>query len=162
MNWEAIGAVAEILGAAGVILTLLYLATQIRESRRATQSVVIWEKAKAARDMGLVWSTTPEATALMFEYGQCSENEFNEKFEQNPERSFQYLAMNRSTVELLQAIYLTADKLDEQKRLEFQLRHILETIPGFRWVWPKIDTPGAFHPEFSVLVRSELKRLKLG
>ena len=162
MNWEAIGAVAEILGAAGVILTLLYLATQIRESRRATQSVVIWEKAKAVREMGLVWSTTPESTALMFEYGQCYENEFNEKFEKNPERSFQYLAMNRSTVEHLQAIYLTADHLDEQKRLELMLRHTLETIPGFRWVWPKIDTPGAFHPEFSVLVHSELKRLKLG
>ena len=36
MNWEAIGASAELLGAIGVIVSLLYLATQIRQN---TQSV---------------------------------------------------------------------------------------------------------------------------
>ncbi len=34
MNWEAIGAIGEILGAAGVILTLGYLAFQIRQNNR--------------------------------------------------------------------------------------------------------------------------------
>jgi hypothetical protein len=33
MNWEAIGAIAELLGAVGVIASLVYLATQIRQSR---------------------------------------------------------------------------------------------------------------------------------
>ena len=33
MNWEAIGAIAELLGAVGVIASLVYLATQIRHSR---------------------------------------------------------------------------------------------------------------------------------
>jgi hypothetical protein len=33
MNWDAIGAIAELLGAIGVIASLVYLATQIRESR---------------------------------------------------------------------------------------------------------------------------------
>lgn len=36
MNWEAIGAVGEILGAVGVIATLIYLAVQIRQSTAAT------------------------------------------------------------------------------------------------------------------------------
>ncbi len=35
MNWEAIAAVAETLGAIGVILTLIYLATQLRQNTRA-------------------------------------------------------------------------------------------------------------------------------
>ncbi len=30
MNWDAIGAIAELLGAVGVIASLIYLATQIR------------------------------------------------------------------------------------------------------------------------------------
>jgi hypothetical protein len=34
MNWDAIGAIAEVVGAAGVIITLLYLALQIRRSNR--------------------------------------------------------------------------------------------------------------------------------
>ena len=37
MNWEAIGAIAELLGAAGVIVSLLYLATQIRQNTRSVR-----------------------------------------------------------------------------------------------------------------------------
>ncbi len=32
MNWDAIGAIAELLGAIGVIGSLVYLATQIRQN----------------------------------------------------------------------------------------------------------------------------------
>jgi hypothetical protein len=38
MSWEAVGAVAELLGAAGVIASLLYLAVQIRSSTAATKA----------------------------------------------------------------------------------------------------------------------------
>ena len=37
MNWDAIGAIAELLGAIGVIASLVYLATQIRHSREQMQ-----------------------------------------------------------------------------------------------------------------------------
>jgi len=36
MNWEAIGAVGEIIGALAVVITLFYLAVQLREAKRAT------------------------------------------------------------------------------------------------------------------------------
>ena len=35
MNWDALGAIAELLGAIAVLATLLYLARQIRESSKA-------------------------------------------------------------------------------------------------------------------------------
>ena len=38
MNWEAIGAVGEVLGALGVIATLAYLAVQIRQNTRTVRS----------------------------------------------------------------------------------------------------------------------------
>ena len=38
MNWEAIGAIGEVAGAAGVIVTLAYLAIQIRQNTRAVRS----------------------------------------------------------------------------------------------------------------------------
>jgi hypothetical protein len=38
MNWDAIGAIAETLGAVGVIASLLYLSTQVRDSRRALRA----------------------------------------------------------------------------------------------------------------------------
>ena len=36
MNWEAIGAIGEIVGAIAVILTLVYLASQVRYAKNAT------------------------------------------------------------------------------------------------------------------------------
>ncbi len=38
MNWDAIGAIAELLGAVGVIASLVYLATQIRDGQRALRA----------------------------------------------------------------------------------------------------------------------------
>ena len=36
MNWDAIGAIAELVGAVGVVASLLYVATQVRTSNRAS------------------------------------------------------------------------------------------------------------------------------
>ena len=41
MNWEAIGAVAEALGAIGVIVTLAYLATHMKQNTRALRSAAL-------------------------------------------------------------------------------------------------------------------------
>jgi hypothetical protein len=41
MNWEAIGAVAEALGATGVIVTLAYLATHMKQNTRALRSTAL-------------------------------------------------------------------------------------------------------------------------
>jgi len=38
MNWEAIGAVGEILGAIAVVVSLVYLATQIRQNSKAVRN----------------------------------------------------------------------------------------------------------------------------
>lgn len=37
MNWDALAAIAELLGAAGVIASLLYLAVQVRQNTRQTR-----------------------------------------------------------------------------------------------------------------------------
>ena len=43
MNWEAIGAVGEILGALLVGVTLIYLAVQLRQNTRATRAATLQE-----------------------------------------------------------------------------------------------------------------------
>ena len=65
MGWEAIAAVAELLGALGVIASLAYLATQVRSSanqarQSAIQSVVnqmnnIWTQMAADRNHADIW-----------------------------------------------------------------------------------------------------------
>ena len=37
MNWEAIGAIGETAGAVGVIVTLIYLAIQVRQNTRSSR-----------------------------------------------------------------------------------------------------------------------------
>ncbi len=51
MNWEAIGAVGEILGALGVIVTLAYLASQIKQNTRATKAQALQSLAEAGAAM---------------------------------------------------------------------------------------------------------------
>lgn len=41
MNWDAIGAIGEIIGATAVFLTLAYLALQIRQSTKAIQASAV-------------------------------------------------------------------------------------------------------------------------
>jgi len=60
MNWEAIGAVGEILGALAVLITLIYLANQIRQHTIATRAATHSAVADAAREFNLALATSPE------------------------------------------------------------------------------------------------------
>lgn len=50
MNWDAIGALSELIGAVAVIATLLYLATQVRQGTQAIRSTNLgtWINAQLA------------------------------------------------------------------------------------------------------------------
>ena len=50
MNWEAIGAVGELIGAAAVVVTLLYLVKQIKQNTESTEAVGLqtWQSDSAA------------------------------------------------------------------------------------------------------------------
>lgn len=47
MNWEAIGTIAEIVGALAVVVTLAYLAVQIRDGARASRSAAVTDATTA-------------------------------------------------------------------------------------------------------------------
>jgi hypothetical protein len=51
MNWDAIGAIGEIVGAAAVVLTLAYLAIQIRQAKRSTADQSRIFRANGVREM---------------------------------------------------------------------------------------------------------------
>ena len=56
MNWEAVGAIAELLGAIAVVATLIYLAIQVRHSKNALELNANTVRAEAGRDVNLAWS----------------------------------------------------------------------------------------------------------
>jgi len=54
MNWEALAAIAELLGAIGVIVTLIYLSVQIRQNSnqlRGTATTAVYEYQRTLTEM---------------------------------------------------------------------------------------------------------------
>ena len=64
LNWEALGAIGEIVGATGVIGSLLYLAVQIRGDARAKRAATVHEQSEAYRDFLQMFSVNEELGAL--------------------------------------------------------------------------------------------------
>jgi len=83
MNWDAIGAIAELLGAIGVIASLVYLATQIRQSReqlsqntRAVRANT-YQESLLLRDNALLPVAFDSATARLVLRGFAGQEELD-------------------------------------------------------------------------------------
>jgi hypothetical protein len=64
MNWDALGAIAELVGAAGVIATLGYLAVQVRQNTISTRTSSYQAVVEAISDWSRAMGLTPGAAAL--------------------------------------------------------------------------------------------------
>ena len=56
MNWDAIGAIAELVGAVGVIATLVYLARQINQNTSTVRSAAAAAHAQANQTLNVMLS----------------------------------------------------------------------------------------------------------
>jgi hypothetical protein len=65
MNWEAIGAIGEIIGALAVVLSLIYLATQIKHSSKVAQSSTRHEVTKSVMIGGQMLAENDQLAFLM-------------------------------------------------------------------------------------------------
>jgi len=60
MNWEATGAISELIGAIAVVVTLAYLAVQIRQNSKALYSSTRFEIAKTQMDINFLLAQHPD------------------------------------------------------------------------------------------------------
>jgi hypothetical protein len=68
MNWEALGAIGEIVGAIAVVLTLGYLALQIRQNTRLLRATALSATADAYLSFNRLLGSDP-ASAYVFQVG---------------------------------------------------------------------------------------------
>ena len=61
MNWEAIGALAEVFGAVGVIITLVFLARQISHNTNAVRASTNHGLTQQRNDLNLKFGLDPAA-----------------------------------------------------------------------------------------------------
>ena len=64
MNWDAIGAIAETLGAGGVIMTLAYLAVQIKQNTSTVRSNSATSHTQSIQTAAHAISPHPEGSKL--------------------------------------------------------------------------------------------------
>jgi len=60
MNWDAIGAIGEVLGSIAVFITLGYLAVQVRHAREAVARSSRQSRYDALREAYMMWASSPE------------------------------------------------------------------------------------------------------
>ena len=64
MSWESISAIGEIVGAVGVVISLIYLAVQIRQNTRAMKAQSAREAVAAMRDFNKSMVEDPEISRI--------------------------------------------------------------------------------------------------
>ena len=74
MNWDAISAVGEIVGAIGVIVSLIYLAVQIRENTRSSMLTALNETIGEFSDQARLIAGTPDLAAIVLHGHESLEN----------------------------------------------------------------------------------------
>jgi len=68
MNWNAVSAIAEIVGSASVVVTLIYLAVQVRLGTKATQGASIQAASTLDQDFLLAVSQNPATAQIWVTY----------------------------------------------------------------------------------------------
>jgi hypothetical protein len=64
LNWEALGAIGELIGAAAVLVTLIYLAQQMRQNTKAVRIAARTTIQEAFSEFGGLLASSPEMAEL--------------------------------------------------------------------------------------------------
>lgn len=143
MNWDAIGAVAELLGAIAVFLTLAYLARQISIQNRSTQVSLYDSILEGFND-----ATSDPKLAKLFERGMYDPDSLSS------DESSQFAWLFRLYINQFIKAWQLHRKgvLDEQDYQGFiaQGAAIVQTPGGLRWA----ATEDENFPEFFEIVRT--------
>jgi len=69
VNWDAIGAIGEIVGAVAVVATLGYLAVQIRQSTRVARAEISQRMSEQVQNIDVAILSNPDAAELLDRVG---------------------------------------------------------------------------------------------
>lgn len=69
MNWNALGAIADLLSAVAVVVSLLYVAAQLKASTRQARLDAVRDLAVRVSDVSLAVASTPELGQLLVQGG---------------------------------------------------------------------------------------------
>ena len=108
MNWEAMGATGEVIGAVGVIISILYLAVQVRSNTRSLKASTFQAACDASARISLALGSDPQV-ALVWQKGLAGVQELSpaevSQFQYwRPGVSFRSHCFSRVTAETLRCL----------------------------------------------------------
>jgi hypothetical protein len=162
MNWDAIGAIGEIVAAAAVLITLIYLAVQIRQNTNQMERSDRAARGQSYQDLltGLQSHLAPlaldESTSDLFHRGLKNFESLNglEQFR------FNWL-MGGHIVTNENVFYQREEGMLSEERSEqlFQSLQWFFVNPGFRSWW-KSYPKSTLHPEFVAMLDSYMRDIE--
>lgn len=81
MNWDAIGALGELIGALVVLITLIYLAVQIRQNAQATRAATEMQATEMLRSWAEARASDPNYQRIWNELAEGREISDNDKIQ---------------------------------------------------------------------------------
>ena len=152
MNWEAIGAVGEILGAIAVVATLIYLAIQLRRNTEATQAGTAQALADSINAANLLLAGDPRL-AKLYRTGKFENWDFL-----SPEEKFQWGYFANAACRSFEAVF-TNHRLNQADDQTFEM--VKETLrthftsPAWRNWWREGHQSLPFTRNFIALIEQE-------
>ena len=150
MNWDALGAVGEIVGAVAVVATLVYLSIQIRQNTKSERASALDASISAFSAVRESTYVNPELSALYLK-GSKSPSTLNE------EEAFRYRLFMHNIIlsfwhMFTQSRYadLPVDIWNSQKPM---IARVFST-PGGKWFWQghKVEFEESFREEVEKIV----------
>jgi hypothetical protein len=157
LNWEAIGAIGEIVGAAGVIATLVYLAYQIRQNTFQLEQNTLAAKAAAQNASN---EALRETRKSIFESSQMSEIYFNGnqdpgKLDEVSLMRYRLIIQNVTDValEIYTQTLVTGFSPETWQSQGTTLVNRVMATPGGQWFWEN------FSDNYNADFRAEVERI---
>jgi hypothetical protein len=153
MDWEMIGAVGEILGALGVLASLVYLGTQIRSNTHSLQAASLQSVLDGPRDRFFKLMSTSDETSLIFIKGLKS----LDLLEENENLRFWCLLIDQC-FQAQQSMQLYERGLLEKVDYEAWLQWTVTLLrsPGGAAMWKQISP--VITPTIAKVINEELDR----
>ena len=152
MNWDAVGAIGEMIGALAVVVSVIYLAFQIRDNTRASVVSVVQDAINAYSEQESLVASTPDLAHIILR-GRASFSNLS------PEEGLRFDSYYSVTFQVFEGWYTGSDRAVSLPKEQVE---VTETIlrnhlrhPGVREWWEKareefpkgfaawVDTKGA-------------------
>ena len=158
MNWAAIGAIANIIGAIAVVVTLLYLARQTRVSAKTVRASTRSASAIAISEIDRDIARDPELARLVHKSFNATREEFDDV------EWFRFTTFARSLVGLFEDQYMQAkEDATDAETAEIHVASVIGMLdfPAWRTFW-EIETRGqTWRADFIAAVHARLTTAKI-